>query len=960
MPLSLGLGLGLTRGGGVAAPYYQLGFDGQSFAHLAGPMDADPTLAMHATTGTVTRSWRAAATLRLASGTILDFFVQQRDGSAASDSRIAGIYVRSSDDECETWSAMRCIYLRETSGTADYASGSKWINGPLGVVQHTSGRIHLIFCKSDGADPTTVMTAWHMSSADDGATWNGAALCTAPTNISAAVVKANNATPASQPACYGEADAAWVWYMITSGLCVENGANAGRIYMFGDHRYTLGGTSWTHCFYTDNGDSATPTWVLGGGYDETVAGNDNSNEVACVEIGASGHILIQNRIQTGASVYFRGQATLTNPTTTWPAMDLATNGVADLEANNVHGTLWKNADGSKVFAAFATDESVRANLRVYESTDDGATWTVGRTIHYGHCGYCYGLALAGGKHRVLFEKTHNYGQEAFGAQYQTQARFNELWLENEADYPAVLEWGFSESQTGIALATVGSQLLSSGTRGVRIFDQRGLGGANASFYSSGGQYGITFAGSGSGVVLQEAQADGIGGACQSGFDSITYEATVTLAAGATTRVLADDCNNTGAGTTLYFTSGGLAKLRIGDGTASATTASGTTDLYDGQPHTLAFVIDRVGGTARIYETTTGTAVPLCDSLDISAVTGKVVGAYAFTLGRTANSDTSKMAAGDYLRRMRVTHSALSGGWMSHAGTVTTHDDLLPPPTVPTIADFPNDSPTLWLGSTYDGGYYGRADKYGAFDPLHKGTVLGRGMASARNAAGGQFFNFGTSISRGAYWDSDADVGPHWRYMYLSTTTNGNYNSCTAAGATGPFAPADVIQETGNFALFMCFKLLTDSSVQLWDNCNNSASEFGSCLSRSSSSGALTWRVANDSGSTYFNEAVPTLTVGINTWTCLMVTAAGGGKYIWYKATIAGGEVTIVNSAVNSTSNVPTPLGSGLGAAINPLCVFSRSGSSAGAANIRAKNVMLFPAAVSTAGFAALCQLCADY
>lgn len=944
----------------VEQPYFELGFDGQPLAHLAGPMDADVTKAMHATAGTVNRSWRAAGTWRLLSGRILDFYVAQQDGSNPDDVRIASIYLRYSDDECQTWSVFQQIYVRETSGTPDYVSNSKWINGPLGFAQHSSGRCHLIVCKSDGAKNSQIMTVWHMTSADGVTGWNS----TSPTNISAAVVKANNTTPAGQPACYGGTNGAWEWVMVTSGLCKKVAPNIGRIIFFGDHRYDTNEagsyTSWSHCFYTDNGDSATPTWVLGGGYDETVAANNESNETACVELN-NGSILIQNRVQTGANAYFRGQQTLTDITTTWPQMDFASDGVSDLEANPVHGTLWKNADGSKVYSAYAVDESVRANIKVYESIDNGVTWSVGRSIFYGLCGYCYGLTLANGNHRVLFEKTHNYGAESFGAQYLTQARFNDVWLENEALYPAVFKWRFTESLASV-MATVGSQLLDCGKDGTRIFDQRGLGAANASFYFSGGEYGLLFAGSGAGVQLQESQADGVGGALQPGLGSATYEFEITQAAGVSQRVVLDDCNITSAGVSIFFTTTGRPRARVGDGAQSVVTTAGSGALdnndYDGLRHRYAVVVDRTAHTLQVFEIIGDTAVSRSSASSIAAVTGKIVGGQAVRLGRRSTTDSEHLIAGTILHQFQVTRAALTGGWMPQAGPVgVTINDLFPVPTFPTIANYPATPAIVHLGATFDQGAYARSDFYGGFDRIHRSALLGRGAAAYRDVAQGKLFKF-VSVSRGMYWDYDSDVGPHWRHMYFSGTSGGNYVSCNnVTGAAAAYAALDIIQELGVFSIFGTCKILTNATVVIFDTCNNTSGNNGVTLAAASGVGNnVFWRVG---GAAQFNENIA-MNFPFGTWFNWMVTANGSGKYQFYKSTISGFAVGATTGPVASSANVQVP-GAGARSSGQPATGFARSDGNAAAADVREKNgIMVFPAALGATEFAALCQLSVLY
>lgn len=927
---------------------FSLGWGGNQLAQLWGPHDNDASsVNSYIAGGGTYRSFRGPSSVRLDDGRLAEFVSGQESGTL--DYQISSIFVRFSSDEGETWTPPQLVYRR-----SDYASGTKWINVPCVPVVHPSGRVHVLFTKSDATVQGTddVMTLYTITSADNCATWS------AETNISATTIKANSTTPAGLPAAYGKTNAAWNWYMMTCAIVIQHGANAGRIVASGDHRYAISGAgseSYSHCIYTDNGESATPTWALGGGYDETNVTNDDSNECEVMEIGDSGDLYFNNRI-VASGVYKRGQATLSGDITdTWPTMTFMSDGSADVVANQCRAGSLSHHDGS-LWMSFPVNRSLRSRIKIFRSTDDGVSWPQSRTIDYGYSGYSELVELHGGVVRCGFELAHNFAADVF-AQYTGQARVNEAWLLSTTT-PAVFDYHFNElpagQGAGATFNAAGTLILDHGDNGQRVYDNRGKGGTNATYHADG----LLFGGSGTPTILQEVAADGVGGPLDPGRDSITYEFEIKIPASGATYTVYDTGNGCDAagefGISIFFSGLGRLQARIRDNANNnATSSTGSTNLIDGTFRRFAVIVNRTTNTIQCFEITSGSAVSVGTAASIAALTGPIYGALPGSLGVRATDNTTHLPSGSYIRRFRVTRGIRTGNWLTENQAKQTPDSLMGYTPAPTsVANSPASyaGNILWLGATTDGGAYARTDQYGAWDRHRMPVQLGDGAIAYRDLAGNQRFNFGSSLLRGMYRASDADVGPHWRHMYLSTTACANYN------ATAVNTAYDAPQNTGLFAAFVCLKLLTDATVTLFDTCNNSASTAGWGLYRTSGAGALTLRLSDGSGVALLNETLPTITLGINTWTCLGIVGNGAGVVLdAYKATISAGVVSAVTH-VQSVGNLasalsrPTP---------NPLSVFARVGSASGACNVRAKNVALWSAARTAQDFADLCAFCAS-
>lgn len=967
------------------SPVFVLGLAGQQWAHLAGPMDAD-TLNTFATAGGVNRSYRPAGSLVCKSGRLLDIFVAQQDGK--DDYRVGGLYQRYSTDNGQTWSPMQCIYRRETAGTPDFLQNARWIDGPVMLVQHASGRIHLQFCKSDGTSGSETKTIWGITTVNDGDTWGDgttqARMATNPTNISAAIIKANNTTPAGIPACYtagaSSLNSPWLWAIPTDAICIESGPNAGRIVVFGDHKYTSGGNSWAHCWYTDNGQDALPTWVLGGGYEENAGNNLQTNETSGVEIGTVGSILTSSRYRAAPNDSLRAQTTITQAQVegaTWTTAAISVDGAAaQIPFSSAYGSLWKRL--GKVYLACATGAGVRAHIRVYRSANNGATWTLDRAICYGYAGYCHGHALPNGQHRILFERTHNFAIESFSAQYVTQARFNEYWFEHEAQCPDVHEWNCNEGEFAAA-TIVGNQLMDVGANGSRSFDARGFHRGNTSYVQVGSRWCLNFLGSGAGAYLQEAQDGAHGGPCDAGLRGLTFEFAYNLPAGGSPggieHVLFDNRNDSaGKGMTIKLNTSGQWVATVSDGTNTKSTTAGGADRFDGADHVCAVVVDRAGNLS-VFDTTTGVAVLDGTAINMTAVTLDIRGTLKGMLGRQATTDGKHMPAGSKIDAIRVTHKAITTGWMEgwSRAKMAYSTWIGTRPALPVIANFPS-TPTIHLFTTHDLGYNAYADLKnstgvgGARDhvPWGSGIIkLGQGAKAMRDNANDRPFALGNSENQGAWIDFDNDIGYHWRVSWFSTSGSGGALAVLPTTGVPAFDVAyDYIQETGVFCFYICYKTVTDVTFGLFDTTGGAANN-GFTAYQASGGGNNLWMRYVNSTPTALNENITTIgNLPTGSWVNLMITGNGSGKFQLFKAVTTGRVVgSITGPTNNPTGNITAPGLLSSSATPRPLGIGIRGSDGAGlAGNIRVKNAILAPAwyGANSNAFAACCAMSAAY
>ena len=522
----------------------------------------------------------------VASTGALVMFCEERAGTA--DQSVRAILARRSTDGGNTWGQPYTVH--QLSG---YSSNSKWLN--LGsVVTASNGNMILLWTESNGASGSQVHTIYQQTSTDHGVTWGARSQITG-------VMKVNNSSPAGLPSAYGLTNAAWVWFAFGPhrGICVQNGANAGRLIVPCNHRYVVGNPSWANVIYSDDNGA---TWALGGGFDETNATNDYTNETAICEIGSAGKIYVSCRITSGSGAIRRGTCVFdsTSITSTWPTMTYMTSdGSNDVLLQECAASLLTAASGN-VYLACTLDSAQRQHLRIWCATPaarDGAgkpTFATYRSIYYGPAGYSTMWQNSSGVIGLAAEVSNDYtntkqggGDGMNSCQYLKQWRFDESWFTGESTDPATAIWQFNDGVVGVATNTAGASL-----RNWNGYAPDGRGGSGATFHADG----LTFGGSGGGVILAEVNGVYAGNMGDVGVTGdITYEGIFSFPATiSATGMVFDNRDNSGAGVTCSIGTNGKLTFVVHDGTNSCSVTS-TGAYNDATYRAYAFTYSRSGG-----------------------------------------------------------------------------------------------------------------------------------------------------------------------------------------------------------------------------------------------------------------------------------------------------------------------------------------------------------------------------
>jgi len=771
-------------------------------------------------------------------------FIEAREGF--EDYSVPAIYLTISRNQGESWSTPTLVFRR-----SDYVDGSAWLNLGSAVPDDANNkRVHLLFFKQDGlySSSLQVCTLWHTYCDDlaNGLTWS------APTDRSSTGIKANASTPASQPACYDATNNnPWKWYALgpNPGLRLKNGGNAGTIVFPANHRYTIGGTSWSHCLYSDD---QMVTLKLGSGFDETNATNNNSNELALVE-NADGTLYAACRMVNGSGR--RGGATITNfRTGTWPTVAYQTDGTNQLTSNSCQGSLWIRGDGS-IVQVCPSDDGARSRLRIYVSSDGGATWPPAkqRDLFYDRAGYSQIFGYGSGRYCVLAEVTDDgpnfYTNSSY--QYIRQFRFDDAWLDGPATYPNQLNWYFNDAATG-SPPTSGT-----GLREWSAMCAPGRGGASVSYDASG----LVFSGSGAGAVLSETHGN-LGGAFDPLTGSITYELVGLFPTSGNNRTIFDNRNASGAGVTLSLTALHKASFAISDGTTTKTVTA-TPNVDDGNVHAIACSVDR-GGNIRIY-VDGGNVNSTADTMS-GAV--KIKGSGNFTLGSKVNG-TLPLDAGSHIYRLRVTSAGITTGLLSASDTKPTAAAAA------SVSVPATPAPAWWshvkcaMFAPWALGYGSSTDRFTGLDwPQLPLSRRGQGISGWTDPISGQFFTL-ISQYRPGYWDKDADAGWHVRLRFGGQTSPGGY----ACPVTSAF---DYFQNNANGTVLGLFNwhTFTGGAAAIFDNCAATSSNKGMICGLDSSNHP-TFGITLG-GSWRCNESYTGLTASADTWYFCAFTAGGAG------------------------------------------------------------------------------------
>ncbi len=468
---------------------------------------------------------------------------------------------------------------------ATYQSGVAWMNILPPCVNPVTGRLHQIYFRSangTGGVPAANadVTVWWKYSDDNGVSWSGAV------EITTQAKGAND----------------WGWYGGAGNACYGTvGGNAGKIFFPVNHRTTpdTSGTPRAHVLILSNdGANGATDFALGG-----EVATDQTTEWSIAEL-ASGTLVGNLRSETVNQRHYTASA---DSGATWSAA-VSLNGVTTVSGTTTTNlvsasncaSMVKGSDGS-LYLAYTNNttdtggDNGRCRLTIAKSSN-GYVWTNLKVLDYGRCGYSSLVALSGGRFVCFYEKTVAYDAAgnnglADSTQYIAMAGFDTTWLND--GLPAVFDYQFNEASSG-AVSTIGAQLISQNR------DARGRGGAGGTFSSTG----LVCSGSAIAAVLQPLQAGtgALGGALDPGTGSLTIEMEVVVPAANQSGTTLLSSKSTLGMTIGFSTVGSVNKLRmISTGTGGTVTITDATAsrVNDGNPHTIAMVIDQ-GVAQRLY------------------------------------------------------------------------------------------------------------------------------------------------------------------------------------------------------------------------------------------------------------------------------------------------------------------------------------------------------------------------
>jgi hypothetical protein len=892
------------------------GLSGQPDAKLWGGHEVDAADSTYQN-GTSSFVKRIMVGMRMPNGNIFQCVEERQDPDDDATRAITG---RLSLDNGYSFGRPFTVYQLTTFNNA-----VKWVT--LGaIVANRNGRVFLLWNEKNFSGGLTTGTPYSQYSDDNGVTWS-------TRSAIANIVKVNNSSPAGMPSwATAGTNSAWNWYNFGpgKGRLVTEGANAGRMIVPCNHRYTEGGTGWAHFIYSDD-DGAT--WALGPGYSEVAGTSDNTNETSVIELPGTGGMMYANsRFNTGGNANNRGVSlfTSTDMTATLPTVALMTsNGSTAITVNSAMGDLETDAAGN-IWHTHTVDTGARQRGRVMIATptdrDGGGLpiFPTERSHWYGP--HAYSLMYdAGGGVMGLVSETSEDSSNALGTdllagtQYVRHWKIDKDWYDNEATNPARALWLFNDGTAGVATNTLGTQL-----RNWSGYAPGGRGGAGATFHADG----LVFGGSGAGVRLCEAVGSNAGNMGDPGLtSSMTYQGVFKFPASIGAIGTIFD-NNNGSGKRVSATIGtdGKVTFLVNDGVTSTTTVTTALGYNDDAWHSWGFTWTRAAGIKIWVD-----GVNVASAANTLSGSIAIIGGQNFMVGSRANGN-NPLPAGTYCYLFEICRSALTSFYdqsyskpsaQSRSGFIT--------PTPPSLPSLTNCK--LWLDAPAYAGLYS-TERFAGYDWDARPVQRGQAFQSVYDHAFSKFWSTGTNF-RTRWWDYDADVGWHVRPV-----TNASY----LRAATTDY---DFMHVNGQFTWLMLVKFVASSGTQiLIDCCNNSNSANpGYCIYRENTNGRIGVLLSKgDNISPRFNEVPSTggqLTVG--TWYFLAVRAdfanvlGGGSKVTIHTASIASmGAPSSLAKATSSASIVSTAT-----ASTQPIRIGARSDDGSSQANIRCANIMLY-------------------
>ncbi|MBM3860782.1 MAG: hypothetical protein FJ395_14175 [Verrucomicrobia bacterium] len=298
-------------------------------------------------------NYRIPAILQAPNGDLLIFAEKRNDGPG--DVGNTDIVCKRSRDKGHTWSAEQVIFDDGNRCCTDITVG----------IERDAKTIWLFFLRDKKQYA-------YFTSTDSGATWQG------PVSIHEQVTKPEWDKLGGKTKSRTEWEKGWAQrYGVGPGNAMVQ-LESGRLVVPARHREDTGGgrlRSFAHCFYSDDRGA---TWKLGGSV------GVNTSECQLVEL-ANGELMLVSRDESSedspANLRHR-VAVSKDGGATWGPVRRA----EELITPRCHGAVERYDKGRLLFSSpaspFRQKEHPygRTNLTVRVSCDEGATWSVGRTI----------------------------------------------------------------------------------------------------------------------------------------------------------------------------------------------------------------------------------------------------------------------------------------------------------------------------------------------------------------------------------------------------------------------------------------------------------------------------------------------------------------------------------------------------------------------------------------------------
>lgn len=339
-------------------------------------------------------TYRIPAVVVTTQGTVLAFCEGRKSGGG--DAGEINLLLRRSKDGGRTWSDQQVVW----------ADGPNTCGNPAPVVDAETGVIWLLSTWNRGDDHEGQIIAGKskdtrrihvLSSSDDGITWSK------PREITAEVKRTN-----------------WTWYATGpgSGIQLSTAPHAGRLLLACDHIEADTKHYYSHVVFSDDHGK---TWQLGGRTPQ-----HQVNECEVVE-RADGRLLLTMR-NYDRTKRARQAAFSADGGATWTDQRFDAKLIEPICQASIVRSPWTDGQGKPalLFANPAGDK--RTNLTVRASFDDGATWSLKRTLHPGPSAYSDLVVLPDGTGACLYERgtKHPYEQIVF-------ARFKRVDLQPDAE-----------------------------------------------------------------------------------------------------------------------------------------------------------------------------------------------------------------------------------------------------------------------------------------------------------------------------------------------------------------------------------------------------------------------------------------------------------------------------------------------------------------------------------------------